>query len=355
MSAALPASGGEVAAKAASRPVRAASESSPAYLLAVLGSALAGLAGFFVLLLGLQATDNLPPPAFANIACADEKMEFLRARAPKAPTLLVVGSSVAWRHFDGAQFEAAAPGAVALNGAFCSFTASQNVAIANWLLDRNPTVRDVLMVVDPQDFADCTAAPAENFNREDADRFVYSGAPRWGFYMRYFSPRALLHNAVGLHRRRIDKNAPDSLVIDRFGSWPLENTTLKGMPYGLGYGAIDRLDPACFSAVDGLARRLRSEGRRMMIVTAPLNPQWKTTYDPNGALFKRVKAEMRRIPGAEFWDGDGAEVVDQSAYWDAIHMRWPAARHFSGSMVKAFHFGNPGPDIGLPEDASASS
>ncbi len=50
----------------------------PRYLLA-LGAGLFGALGAFCLFLaGLNATDNLPPPAFSNSLCVDEKLNFLR-------------------------------------------------------------------------------------------------------------------------------------------------------------------------------------------------------------------------------------------------------------------------------------
>jgi hypothetical protein len=353
MSQAAPASAGSAPAKAAAaRPSDVALTMSPSYLVTVALSALAALAAFYVFLFALQKTGNLPPPAFTNGVCADEKLEFLRARSPKSPTLLVVGSSVAWRHFDGAVFEHAAPGAIPLNGAFCGFAANQNAFVANWLLARNPSVREVLMIVSPQDFEDCTTRQTEAFNQEDADRFVYQNGSRWELYLRYFSPGALLHNAMTVRKKRVDKNATDSLVFDRYGSWPLENTVLQGLPYGLSYGAVKRQDPACFKAVDDLGRRLQREGRRLMIATTPLHPDWKSLHDPQGRLMAELDAGMRRVPGAEFWNGDAANVTDPHAFWDALHMRWPAAQVYSKALAEAFRYGQPVETGGGPARAS---
>lgn len=341
MSQAAPATAGGAAAKAAARPTSAALAVSPGYLITLAVSALVALGAYYLFLFGLQKTGNLPPPAFTNVICADEKLEFLRARSPKSPTLLVIGSSVAWRHFDGGLFERIAPGTVPLNGAFCGFTANQNVFVANWLLDRNPTVRDVLMIVAPQDFDDCKTHKTEVFSREDADRFVYGQGSRWGLYLRYFSPGALLHNASTVREKRIDKNVTDSLMFDRYGSWPLENTVLQGLPYGLGYDGVTAEDPVCFKAVDDLGLRLQREGRRLMIATSPLYPGWKTAYDPQGKLMTKLDAEMRRVPGAEFWNGDAANIIQPHAFWDALHMRWPAAQAYSKALAEAFKYGRP--------------
>ncbi|MFG9976623.1 hypothetical protein ACG3QR_33220, partial [Pseudomonas aeruginosa] len=80
-------------------------------------------------------------------------------------------------------------------GAFCGLHANQSTYVANWLLDREPSVRQVVMIVDPLDFAGCWKVPDAVFDRTHADQYVYQQASRWGYYMRYFSPRSLLRNA----------------------------------------------------------------------------------------------------------------------------------------------------------------
>ena len=48
------------------------------YLAALAAGALGACALFYVLLFGLQASGNLPPPAFTNSLCIDEKLNFMR-------------------------------------------------------------------------------------------------------------------------------------------------------------------------------------------------------------------------------------------------------------------------------------
>ncbi len=179
-----------------SAPASAPTTAPLGYIGSLLGGLLGALATFYLLLLTLLATGHLPPPAFTNSLCIDEKLSFLREHPVASPELLVIGSSVAWRHFDGAAVANGAQGMRPLNGGFCGLHANQSVYVANWLLDHQPTVRQVVMIASPQDFAECHKKPEAVFDRADVSNFVYGGASRWPYYMRYFSPGSLLRNAL---------------------------------------------------------------------------------------------------------------------------------------------------------------
>ena len=205
------------------------------------------LGAFAALLAWLHHSDNLPPPAFSNSLCVDEKLRFLRHNPIDQPNLLVIGSSVAWRHVDGDVLRSSAPELRPFNGAFCGLHANQSAYVADWLLDRQPSIRQVVMIVDPLDFAGCWKVPDAVFDREDADHYVYQQASRWGYYMRYFSPRSLLRNARTIKAQRANEIEWDPLVFTRHGDGPLEPRADRG----LFYGEPDPLDNSCFAARDG--------------------------------------------------------------------------------------------------------
>ena len=209
-------------------------------------------------LLLLQTTDNLPPPAFSNSLCIDEKLSFMREHPAGSPNLLVIGSSVAWRHFDGATVAGQSKGIKPLNGAFCGLHANQSVFTAHWLLDRQPTVRQVVLIESPQDFSKCSINRKAVFNRQDADDYVYGGASPWPYYLRYFSPVSLLGNARRVDDKRANRVKLDPLVFTAYGDGPLNTADSL---HGLGYGRPEPLDPACFQALESLAQRLQKEGR----------------------------------------------------------------------------------------------
>ncbi|PHK93793.1 hypothetical protein CR162_16890 [Pseudoroseomonas rhizosphaerae] len=315
---------------------------SPRYLSALFGTAFAALLGFYALLFGLDAAGRLPPPAFANSICVDEKLAFHRGHPVPGATLLVIGSSVAWRHFDGDAVVERNPRAVPLSGAFCGLSANQSVFAANWFLDRQPAVREVLLIASPQDFENCSTVRTALFDSADAASFV-SGASPWPFYMRYFAPGSLLRNAAEIGAKRSGENFVDPLVFDRYGSGPLDTARNRET---LLYGMVRTLDPACFDAVAGLGERLRREGRRLLVASTPLNPAWKAEGDPEGrtvAEFNRRMQAALAPSGGVFWDGDAAKVVEPDAFFDAIHLRWSAARTYSDALTEALKLGQAAP------------
>lgn len=149
------------------------------YLFAMLAGVTSCFMLFIALLAVLDRSGHLPPPAFANSLCTDEKLNFMRDHKVDSPNLLVVGSSVAWRHIDGETLESMLPGTRPLNAGFCGLTVNQSVFVADWMLDRYPRVNDVLLVVSPQDLTRCNATRTEVFSRTDADSFVFGDAWRW--------------------------------------------------------------------------------------------------------------------------------------------------------------------------------
>ncbi|EWC40953.1 hypothetical protein GFL09_04620 [Pseudomonas stutzeri] len=307
------------------------------YLLGMFAGLFGMLGGFAGVLAWLNHTDNLPPPAFANSLCVDEKLHFLRHNPIDRPNLLIVGSSVAWRHVDGDVLVEQTPGLRPLNGAFCGLHANQAGYVADWLLDREPTIRQVVMIVDPQDFAGCWKEPDAVFDREDVDRYVYQQASRWGYYMRYFSPRSLLRNARTVKAQRANEIEWDPLVFTRHGDGPLEPQADRG----LFYGKPDSLDDSCFAALSRLSNRLQQEQRQLLLVSTPLHPQWKAEVDGDGSFLARFDAKLTDAiagnAGAQYWNADREWVAPPAAFVDAIHLRWSAVQGFSEALAKQLH------------------
>ena len=310
------------------------------YFTALCGGLLCALAAFGLTLLGLDRSGDLPPPAFSNNLCVDEKLNFLRNHPVASPDLLVIGSSVAWRHVDGAQLAKSSPTTKPLNGAFCGLFANQSVYVGNWLLDREPTIRRVVMVIDPQDFAGCWKVPDSVFNRDDADAYVYGQAPRWSYYMRYFAPVSLMRNALTVKAQRNGQNEWDPLVFNQYGDGPLVTKNSRRLVYG----KPDALDHSCFDALTAMAGRLESEARKFTVVSTPLHPEWKSKYDPNGTFLAefdlRVKHSLSQSD-ATFWNADKELETPASDFVDAIHLRWSAAQRFSAALAERLYLSVP--------------
>lgn len=309
------------------------------YPAALAAGGLGALLAFVGALAVLDRSGHLPPPAMANSLCADEKLVFLRDYAGPPPDVLVVGSSVAWRHFDGSAVVAQEPRARPLNGGVCGATMNQTEHVAAWLLRRFPTVKDVALIAAPQDFEDCTSTRAELFDTADADAFLAERGFSPRFYLRYFDPFSLVRNARTIARQRVGDHPIDPLVFDAYGDAPLHTDRTAD----LGYGPVERLDPACFSALRRLAASLAAEGRRLVVATTPINPEWRLRFDPDGRQMRELVAKMDNAvaaSGATVWAGDQEAAPGVAAFTDAIHIRWTAAQEFSRAMVRATGLGS---------------
>jgi len=288
---------------------------------------------FAALLFGLEQTGNLPPPPVANVVCVDEKLVFLRERMPKAPNLLVVGSSVAWRHFDS---EVAVPRWRPLNGAFCYLEINQTVAVANWLVQRLPSVSNVVMIAGLQDFETCAERGAA-FDVADADRFVFEKARKWDYYVRYFDPVSLLRNASNIAEERAPTEPLNgALVFTKYGDGPMDTKKSRELLYG----PIGKLDDACFASVRKFALAMQRAGKELLFVSAPLHPEWKMQHDPSAQLrdsFERKILAALAGTGARRWDGDKEGDLDAAAFFDGIHLRWSAVRGFTEKLMRALH------------------
>jgi hypothetical protein len=317
------------ATSAASVPGRVRSR----YLLSLFAGLFGALAIFCLTLFALNRTGNLPPPAFTNSSCVDEKLSFLRGNPIQSPNLLIIGSSVAWRHVDGNVLTQALPGARPMNGAFCGLFANQSTYVGHWLLDRQPSIRSVVMIADPQDFAGCWRVPTAVLNREHVDPYVYENASPWGHYMRYFSPKSLARNALTVKAQRAGEIEWDPLVFNRFGDGPLVTSNTRELLYG----RPEPLDAGCFAALREMSARLAQEGRELMVVSTPLHPEWKEKYDPDGTFladFDKRIMDTLSATGGTYWNADKDWSTPVTSFVDAVHMRWSAVEDFTAALAE---------------------
>lgn len=311
------------------------------YPAALLAGGLGALLAFVGLLAVLDRTGDLPPPAMANSLCADEKLVFLRNHAGPPPAVLVVGSSVAWRHFDGAAVLEQAPEAQPLNGGVCGMAMHQTEYVSTWLLRRFPSVREVALIAAPQDFEDCTGSRPALFDTADADAYIAEQGFSPRFYLRYFDPFSLLRNAQTIARQRAGDHPVDPLVFDAYGDAPLH---IRGI-VDLVYGPVQRLDPACFAALHRMAGDLAAAGRRLVVATTPINPEWRRRFDPEGHQMRDLVAGMETAvaaTGGTVREGDHLVALEPTGFTDAIHLRWTAAQEFSRALVRATGLGSAG-------------
>lgn len=303
------------------------------YTITVLLSAIGSLLVFAGVLAMLERSGHLPPPALTNSICADEKLANLRDYPPQDPNFLVIGSSVAWRHFDGATLVRHDPTAKPYNGGFCGLAMHQTEFAANWLLDRFPTVREVLLIAVPQDFETCGRDSPTLFDTADVDAFLKDKHWLPIFYLRYFDPFSLTRNAAHIAAMRSGTDLRDPMVFTPFGDGPLD----PGPQGDLGYSAVQKFDGACFEVLRRLALQLAAQQRRLVVAITPMNPDWSRSFDAGGSTRREFADNLRRaIAGtpATVWDGNQQTRFDTSAFSDGFHLRWTAARAFTEQLVR---------------------
>jgi hypothetical protein len=305
-----------------------------AYLAAILAGGLASIVSVLALFMFLDADQRLPPPPIANNICIDEKLAFLRDHTFDSPTVLVLGSSIAWRNVDSAALSKVTGGLHTMNGAFCGLRMNQITFVGDWLLDRLSSVRAVILVASPFDFVGCSVNPSAVFSRNAADDFVFGQESKWSFYFRYFDPISMVRNAIYIRDMRSKPASLQPLVFTKFGDGPMD--TDLSQP-SLMYGALPELDRTCFTALRTLANRLASENRKLAVITTPLNPEWKKAFDRNGNSGRRLGqsiVEALRQTDAQYFDGDAKISMVREAFTDAIHLRWVAATTFSETFAQ---------------------
>ena len=292
--------------------------------------------------LGLAAINHfnlLPPPQLTNNLCMDQKLAYLRAHLIRQPTILATGSSVTWRSFDSSAVLQATDGrAVPLNVAFCGLKINQTSFVTEYFVRRVPSIRAVVTILAPQDLTECAATNPRVFDPADVDDFVFRHGSEFAFYLKYFDPLTLIKNIFILHSMETGGHPLDTMRMNRFGDAPLDTDASRGLTYG----ALPPRDPVCLASLQKLAKDLNAEGRRLIVVTMPVNPVWKARYDPDGAVMRNTTHLIRRaLAGSEaiFWDANHKFAMKPSAFIDAIHIRWSAARTFSRALIVATGLG----------------
>lgn len=308
----------------------------PRYLWAMATGALAVVAFFAATLVGLDRLGHLPPPQIANDLCADEKLRFLRNspafRSPAfAPDVLIVGSSVSLRQFDGEAVEHVTNGRVrALNGGFCGLKINETAFATRFFLGRYPSIQEVVTVVAPQDLTKCRSSEAEIFDAGDVRRYVYGDAWVLPFYLKYFDPFTFAKNVYMLAAGHVFRW---SSGFDRYGALPYDTDQRQTR---LVYGALAAFDPTCFQALRALADELKAENRRLVVAAMPMHPHWTARYDPERRRMRELEARLDDAlagTGAQLWR-PGTFALTADDYVDAIHIRWSAAKRFSRALAR---------------------
>lgn len=294
-----------------------------AYIASVAVGVVASLATLVLGLAGLDWAGSLPAPPLANNVCVDEKLRFFRDAPALRPQIVALGSSVTWRHFDGAAFPQHGDTPAALNAGFCGLQVNQTLYTARLLLDWYPSTHSLIFIVSPPDFVNCSERNTKLFDDDAADAYVRRRWPTYSFYGIYFDPLSLTKNTVLLATRRGD----GSLAYDRYGTSFITEHPNRGLHYG-----EVSFDPDCFQALTELAAFAQQRGKALYVVLQPIHPEWEQRFDPSGEQMRAYRAAiLRAIDGstARLLDADHELSLEPEYFTDAIHLSKQGAQAFS--------------------------
>jgi len=256
------------------------------------------------------------------------------------PGMLVVGSSVAWRHFNGTAAVAMDPALKPYNAGFCGANMTEVEKITNWLTGRLPSVTRVVLIASPFDFENCTKATPSQFNVADADNFVFEGGSPALYYARYFDPIVLAKNAVKVRWARSSVTAMDPLVQDLYGDAPSEPLETRGLFYGK-----VAIDPPCFDALRRTAFALQRKGIAFDVTITPMHPNWVRQFAPPPYTHAFDTGLQASLAGTKARFVSTTFQPDPHAFYDAMHMRWSTTAPFTRWLINAVNAKEAAPPV----------
>jgi hypothetical protein len=295
----------------------------------------AGVAAILSVMAGvityLSHIDRMPAPALTLVQHLDEKLRYLRDHPEMTPELVAVGSSIAWRQFDGKPFAEQLGEGHVLNGASAFLQVHQTRFLTNFYADHFPRLQTVMVMLGPTDFKDCSSVSAELFNSDDASGYAFQRHVSLIYYLKYFVPLTYLRRIASFQRKRIPLTG--EMWMDEYGSGPMQ--WAEGMMRGLRYSAIT-LDKHCADALQHLVSDLTTRGIRLVVIFPPIHPEYRQLFPQTITDLKAVAEELRVSTGGKVQIIDLIEDTSRPEdFFDAVHLQWSAVQKFSRKLTDA--------------------
>jgi hypothetical protein len=288
---------------------------------------LCGIAGYSAGLAVLGRIGMLPPPPLTATLCIDEKFKFLAERDLEDVDLIAVGSSVTWRNLEMSAFEKTGLARKPLNAAPCFLHVSEMVSYTAFLLNHMPNVKNVVSVMAPRDFAECTAPREDFFSHALAASYLFGQFPPVHIYLTNRRQAKFLRDARQIKSMRTDPLVRFTMVMDNYGSGPLRKVdTFLPKPV---------LVDECFDALTELERVVASAGATLTVASFPLQPDWHALYDSSGKFIRAFEERIRtslRLPSSAFISASQTNT-DSLLHADAVHYTWDAAVEYSAQLA----------------------
>ena len=308
------------------------------YLAGCFGTVIACYVAIVCGLLFLRATDNLPPPIVANSLCLDEKLQWIGRNLPSSPPdLLVFGSSVAWRHFDGRKAVELGLAKNPYNLGFCGMNLAHTAFLVKYFMSkynfRSPL--RAIVIASPQDFEGCASPEQPAFPTREADEVIFSSTSSMGrlaLYLKNIDFVPLVRNASTIKAKRRGAIPLDTYVFTGSGDGPLDTDESRGLTYG----RITEFNRDCFSALRNIATQLSDQKVQFVLLLTPINPRWISEYDPHHATLNELRsriADTLKGTNARIWDASESKLFSEPDFPDAVHLRWSAAGRLTAAIA----------------------
>jgi hypothetical protein len=290
------------------------------YLTTFVMGALGSLVLLWSFSTALASKNRLPAPPLSGTWCIDHRLAWLRQnRQWREAAILAVGSSATMRNlnFEGVPPEAKSRGIV--NVAPCFLTVNQTRYFAEYILERSPAARSVVMVLAPRDLEGCSRNRTDFFETSVADRYMTRPGLDWLLYFRNLRFRDIATHAIFAPERQSE------LRYDAFGSGPLVREVSEiGRPF--------KPEAACYKQLTDLARSLAARRVEFIVATFPVMPGWAERFDERGEIISEFKQNVigaLRTTDAILVDGASDWKLPDAAFADAVHLQWPFTAGFT--------------------------
>jgi hypothetical protein len=252
------------------------------------------------------------------------------------PDLLVFGSSVAWRQFDGEKVVESGLAKNPYNLAFCGARMSQTAFLVDYFLSKNhfDSPRRAIVMAAPQDFEGCASAQEHMFLPADASRALALGAGRLALYLKNIDFVSLIRNATVVNSMRHGTNVFDPIEFTPYGDGPLDTDGHRD----LSYGQISNIANQCFASLTHIAHQFAARNIEFAFVLSPIHPRWISEFDPEHQRLRDLRGHIRQaIEGTptQFLDQSENQAFSEADFTDAIHLRWAAAKRLTTIVARS--------------------
>jgi hypothetical protein len=248
----------------------------------------------------------------------------LRNRDLSQVRIMGAGSSATWRNLDMSVF--GLDPTRALNAAPCYLHIDQTAFLVSLLAEMMPNLQNVITIVAPRDFEDCSPQSTQIFDPDLGVAFIQNRIPVWLPYVVNMRAPYILRTAITLPSERA-LNAQDA-----YGSSPLKQA--------ISWRPAPVFDERCFVAFKQYSLNMAQKHIQLWIATVPTMPEWADSYDPTGVIIEEWTHRLKALSQNGTQIVDGREISFRSdQFADSVHLLSPFQREFSQFIAERSLFG----------------